>query len=59
MVTLLDISEVCSMIQGLNSYKLLTDKMNEKVPWITYRPDEKKTKIVSESQKLTFHKGQH
>ena len=32
MLTLRDISEVCSMIQRLNSYNLLTDKVTEKVP---------------------------
>ena len=32
MLTLLDISEICSMIQRLNSYNLLTDKVAEKVP---------------------------
>ena len=50
MLTLLDISEVCSMIQRLNSYNLLTDKVTEKVPYTIYRPD-KKTKKVSGSQK--------
>ena len=32
MLTLLDTSEICSMIQRLNSYNLLTDKVTEKVP---------------------------
>ena len=32
MLMLRDISEVCSMIQRLNSYNLLTDKVTEKVP---------------------------
>ena len=31
MLTLRDISEVCSMIQRLNSYNLLADKVTEKV----------------------------
>ena len=32
MLMLLDISEICSMIQKLNSYNLMTDKVAEKVP---------------------------
>ena len=32
MLMLLDISEICSMIQTLNSYNLMTDKVAEKVP---------------------------
>ena len=32
LLMLRDISEVCSMIQRLNSYNLLTDKVTEKVP---------------------------
>ena len=32
MLTLRDMSEVCSMIQRLNSYNLLTEKVTEKVP---------------------------
>ena len=32
MLTFLDTSEICSMIQKLNSYNLLTDKVTEKVP---------------------------
>ena len=31
MLTLLDISEICYMIQKLNSCNLLTDKVDEKV----------------------------
>ena len=46
MLTLRDISEVCSMIQRLNSYILLTDKVSEKVPYTFYKPG-KKTKKVS------------
>ena len=42
MLTLLDISEICSMIQRINSYNLLTDQVAEKVPWTIYRPDKKK-----------------
>ena len=42
MLTLLDISEICSMIQRINSYNLLTEKVAEKVPWTIYRPDKKK-----------------
>ena len=30
MLTLLDISEICSMTQKLNSYNLLTDKVAKK-----------------------------
>ena len=44
MLKLRDISEVCSMIQRLNSYNLLTDKVTKKVPYTIYRPDEKKQK---------------
>ena len=40
MLTLLDISEICSMIQRFNSYNSLTDK----VPWTIYRSDKKKQK---------------
>ena len=58
MLMLLDISEICSMIQRLNSYNLLTDKVAEKVPWTVYRPD-KNVKRVSESWKWTFDKGQY
>ena len=32
------------MIQRLNSYNLLTDKVAEKVPWTIYRLDKKKQK---------------
>ena len=59
MLTLRDISEVCSMIQRLNSYNLLTDKVAEKVPWTIYRPDKKSKKNISEGQKWNFHKGQY
>ena len=38
MLKLLDISEICYMIQRLNS---LTNKVAEEVPWTIYRPDEK------------------
>ena len=44
MLTLRDISEVCSMIQRLNSYNLLTEKVIEKVPYTIYRPDKKNKK---------------
>ena len=37
MLTLRDISEVCSMIQRLDSYNLLTDKVTEKVPYTIYK----------------------
>ena len=49
MLTLRDISEVCSMIQRLNSYNLLTEKVTEKVPETIYRPD-KEHKSVGESE---------
>ena len=42
MLKLLNISEICFRIQNLNSYNLLTDKVVEKVPQTSYRPDEKK-----------------
>ena len=50
MLTLRDISDVCSMIERLNSYNLLIDKVTERVPYTVYRPD-KKRKKVSGSQK--------
>ena len=39
MLTFLDISEICYMIERLNSYNLLTDKVAEKVPRTIYKPD--------------------
>ena len=51
MVMLLDSCEICSMIQRLNSYNLLTDKVTEKVTLAIYKPDKKKAKKVSESWK--------
>ena len=56
MLKLLDISKIYYMIQGLNSYNLLTEKVAEKVPWTIYRPLKKAKKVV-ESWKWTFHKG--
>ena len=50
MFALLDTSEICSMIQRLNSYNLLTDKVTEKVPYTIYRPDKKKKKSIGESE---------
>ena len=44
MVMLLDNSEICSLIQKLNSYNLLTDKVTEKVILAIYKPDKKKLK---------------
>ena len=41
MLKLLDISKICYIIQKLNSYNLLIEKVAEKVPWTIYRPDEK------------------
>ena len=46
MLTLLDISEICSMIQRLNSYNLLIDKVDEKAPWTIYRLDKKSEKSI-------------
>ena len=48
MLKLMDISETCSMIQRLNSYNLMIDKVTEKVPWITFRPDKKSKKNIRE-----------
>ena len=53
MLTLLDISMMCPMIQRLNSYNLLTEKVAEKVPWTISRSDKQKTKKVSENWKWT------
>ena len=44
MLKLLDISKIYYMIQGLNSYNLLTEKVAKKVSWKIYRPGEKKLK---------------
>ena len=41
MLTLLDISEIRSIIQKLNSYNLLTGKVAEKISWTLYRPNKK------------------
>ena len=49
-LTLRDISDVCSMIQRLNSYNLLTEKVTEKVPYTIYRPDKKTKKSIEESE---------
>ena len=51
MLMLLDISEICSTIQRLNSYNLLTDKVAEKVLWTIYRPDKKSKKSIELSIK--------
>ena len=50
MLVLLDISNVCSVIQKLNSYNLLTDKVTEKVPRTIYTADEKSEKSIGESE---------
>ena len=50
MLKLLDISEVCSTIQKLNSYNLQTDKVTEKVPWTIYWPDKKSKNGIGESE---------
>ena len=44
MLTLLDISEICSMIQKLNSYNLLTDKVALKKPLEQFTDQIKKRK---------------
>ena len=36
------------MIQRLNSYNLLTEKVAEKVTWTIYRPDKKSEKSIGE-----------
>ena len=41
MLKLLDISKISYMIQWLNSYNLLTEKVAEKLPWTIYRPEKK------------------
>ena len=41
MLKLLNISEICYIVQRLTSYNLLTYKIAEKVPWTIHRPDEK------------------
>ena len=48
MLMLVDISEVCSMIQRLNSYNILTDKVADKVHWTIYTPDKTSEKISRE-----------
>ena len=50
MVTLLDNSEICSIIQRLNPYNLLTDRLAKKVPWAIYRPDIKSAKSIGERE---------
>ena len=50
MLTLRDISELCSMIERLNSYNLLTDKVTEKVPQTICIPDKKTKKNIGESE---------
>ena len=50
MLTLRDISEVCSMIQRLESYNLLNHKVTEKVPYTIYRPEKENKKVLA-SQK--------
>ena len=47
MLMLLD---VLSMIQRLNWYNLLTDKVVEKVPWTIYRPNEKSKESIGEPE---------
>ena len=42
------------MIQGLNSYNLLTEKVAEKVPWTIYRPLKKLKKYWRVENKLSI-----
>ena len=46
MLTFLDISEICSIIQRLYSYNLLTDKLFGKVYQTIYKPDKKSEKGI-------------
>ena len=48
MLKLLDISEICSMIQRIDSYNLLTGKVAEKVSLTIYRQGEKSGKSIRE-----------
>ena len=48
MLQLHGISEVCSMIQRLNSYNLMTDNVTGKVHYTIYRPDKKNKKSIGE-----------
>ena len=48
MLTLLDISQVCTVIQSVNSCNLLTDKKAEKVPRKILRPEKKNEKTIGE-----------
>ena len=41
MLKLLEISEICDIIQKLNSYNLMTKEMAEKAHWKVYKLDEK------------------
>ena len=54
MLKLLDISKIYYMIQGLNSYNLLTEKVAEKVPWTIYRPLKKLKKYCRVENKLSI-----
>ena len=56
MLKFLDVSEICYMIQKLNSYNLLIEKVAEKGTW-AIKDKIKKAKKVSESWKWTFYKG--
>ena len=58
MLKLLDISEICYMIQRLNSYNLRMTKWLKK-SLEKFTDQMKKAKTVPESWKLTFHKGQY
>ena len=45
MLTFPDISEICSVIQRLESYNLMTDKVTETVPWTIDTPDKKAKEV--------------
>ena len=54
---LLGIFEICAMIQRLNSYILLTDRVTKKASWTIYRLYKKSWESMGEIE--TFHKGQY
>ena len=58
MLKLLDISETCNIIQRLNSYNLLNNKVAEK-SLEQFADQMKRAKKVSASWKRTFHKEQY
>ena len=56
MRTLFYISEICSMIERLNSCNLLAEKVAEKFPRTIYRPDKKKRKKYQKVRNELFIK---